>query len=158
MWRYVVAAVLLVFAWKGALIDLSWPPVPATPIVVPTPGPELLVWANPMREVLRKMLLKDRLYLSSFYDALSFVLIRDGKRDSPVVATTDDFVRFHSGSLSAAIDRQDVGKYPGLATAIDRTFLNAIGADARKLTEDDKTKLTAACSTLAYVLRVGDDG
>ena len=158
MWRLAVGAVLLVFAWKGSAIDLSWPPVPSVPVVVPKPGDELLVWAEPLREVLPKMLAKDRRYLCSFYDAMSFVIIRDSKRDEPIIGTTEDFIRFHVGSLRLAIDRQDVGKYDGLAAAIDKTFLNAIGSDSRGLSADDRTKLAAACSTMAYVLKVGGDG
>lgn len=157
MWRFVVAAVLLVFAWKGSTIDLSWPPKPDAPIVVPKPDQALLAWADPLKPVLPKMLLKDRRYLSSLYDAMSFVMLRDSQRANPIIASTDDFIRFHVGTLRLAIDQRDVGKYDGLATAIDQTFLNAIGGDPRALTADDRSKLTAACTTLAYVFKVGGE-
>jgi hypothetical protein len=118
----------------------------------------ILEWAEPLKPILPTMLVKDREYLASFYDALSFVLIRDAGRGTPIVKTTGDFVVFHAGSLQLAIDKGAVGKYPGLGEAIDQTFVNALGADQRALSADDRTKLTAACSVLAYALKVGNDG
>lgn len=153
-----MAAVLLLFAWKGSALTVSWPPAPAATVVVPKPEPVLLEWAEPMRAILPGMLVKDREYLASFYDAMTFILIRDGGRSKPIVDTTDKFVVFHAGSLQMAIDKANVGKYPGLGEAIDQTIVNAIGADVRALSPEDRTKLTAACSVLAYVLKVGNDG
>jgi hypothetical protein len=158
-WRIAVAVVLLVFAWKGSSLKIEWPPAGGgVSVVVPKPEGVILEWAEPLRPILPKMLAKDREYLSNFYDALSFVLIRDSKRPSPIVKTTGDFVVFHAGSLQMAIDKEAVGKYPGLGEAIDQTFVNALGADQRLLSADDRTKLTAACSVLAYALKVGNDG
>jgi hypothetical protein len=158
-WRIAVAVVLLVFAWKGSSLKIEWPPAGGgASVVVPKPEGVILEWAEPLRPILPKMLAKDREYLSNFYDALSFVLIRDSKRASPIVKTTGDFVIFHAGSLQLAIDKEAVGKYPGLGEAIDQTFVNALGADPRLLSADDRTKLTAACSVLAYALKVGNDG
>ena len=156
--RWIVAAVLLFFAWKGSDLSMYWPPAPAKTLKTPKPDAELLQWAAPLKPILPTMLVKDREYLANFYDALSFVLIRDSKRQTPIVKTTGDFVVFHAGSLQAAIDKEAVGKYPGLGEAIDQTFVNALGADQRALSADDRTKLTAACSVLAYVLKVGNDG
>lgn len=153
-----MAAVLLLFAWKGSALTVSWPPAPAATVVVPKPDSVLLEWAEPMRAILPGMLAKDREYLASFYDAMTFILIRDGGRPKPIVDTTDKFVVFHAGSLQMAIDKANVGKYPGLGEAIDQTIVNAIGADVRPLSPEDRTKLTAACSVLAYVLKVGNDG
>lgn len=156
-WRYAVAAILLVFAWKGSSVNLSWPPAPTPAVVIPKPQSVLIEWVEPLKPILPKMLVKDREYLASFYDALSFVLIRDAGRDEPIVRTTSDFVAFHAGSLQLAIDKANVGKYPGLGEAIDLSIINAIGADQRALSAEDRTKLTAACSTLAYAFKVGAD-
>lgn len=156
-WRYVVAALLLVFAWKGSNITIPWPPAPTRNVVIPKPDNVLLEWAQPIKPILRGMLVKDREYLASFYDALSFVLIRDAARERPIVKTTGDFVAFHAGSLQLAIDKANVGKYPGLGEAIDLSIVNAIGADVRPLSDEDRVKLTAACSTLAYAFKVGAD-
>jgi hypothetical protein len=157
MWRYIVAAVLLVFAWQGASIDVPWPPAAGGKNVVPTPAPELLAWAEPLKPILPKMLAKDRKYLSSLYDAMSFVLLRDRERAEPIISTTEKFIQFHSGTLAFAIDRKDVGKYDGLGAAIDQVFLAALGPESRGLTKDDQAKVTAACTTLAYVFRVGGE-
>lgn len=157
-WRYVVAAVLLFFAWRGANVTIPWPPAESPAAVVPKPDGVIMAWAEPLRGVLPKMLPADREYLSRFYDAMSFVLLRDGGRDEPIISTTDKFVVFHAGSLRLAIDKAKVGQYPGLGEAIDQTFVNAIGADARPLSPEDRTKLTAACSVLAYAFKVGGDG
>lgn len=156
-WGVAVGVVLLVFAWKGSSLNVTWPPDNG-PVVLPQPEARLLVWAEPMRAVLPKMLAKDREYLSNFYDAMTFVLMRDTAREKPIVVTTGDFVILHTGSLQMAIDRGAVGKYPGLGEAIDQTIVNAIGADQRPLSADDRTKLTAACGVLSYVLKVGRDG
>jgi hypothetical protein len=158
-WRIAVAVVLLVFAWKGSSLKIEWPPMgPGTAVTIPRPDGVILEWAEPLRPILPKMLAKDREYLANFYDALSFVLIRDADRDPPIVRTTSDFVAFHAGSLQLAIDKAAVGKYPGLAEAIDQTIINALGADQRALSSEDRTKLTAACTVLAYALKVGNDG
>jgi hypothetical protein len=158
-WRFVVAAVLLVFAWKGSALKIEWPPPGGgTTVTIPKPDGVILEWAEPLKPILPTMLVKDREYLANFYDALSFVLIRDAGRESPIVKTTGDFVVFHAGSLQLAIDKAAVGKYPGLGEAIDQTFVNALGADQRALSADDRTKLTAACTVLAYALKVGNDG
>lgn len=153
-----MAAVLLVFAWNGSLVRLPWPPAETPTAVVPKPDQSIMAWAEPLRPVLPRMLPADREYLSRFYDAMSFILIRDGNRDEPILGTTDKFVVFHAGSLKAAIDKAKVGQYPGLGEAIDLTFVNALGADARALSPEDRTKLTAACSVLAYAFKVGGDG
>lgn len=156
-WRYVVAALLLVFAWKGSNITLEWPPAPTPAVVIPRPANVLVEWVAPLKPILSRMLVKDREYLASFYDALSFVLIRDAGREKPIVKTTSDFVAFHAGSLQLAIDKASVGKYPGLGEAIDLSIINALGADARALSDEDRVKLTAVCSTLAYAFKVGAD-
>ena len=154
-WRYAVAALLLVFAWKGSSLTIPWPPSPATNVVIPRPENVLLEWVEPLKPILPKMLVKDREYLASFYDAMSFVLIRDAGRQKPVVKTTSDFVSFHAGSLQLAIDKANVGKYPGLGEAIDLSIVNALGGDARALSDEDRVRLTAVCSTLAYAFKVG---
>lgn len=150
-----MAAVLLVFAWKGSSLTIPWPPAPATNVVIPKPDGILLEWVEPLKPILPKMLVKDREYLASFYDAMSFVLIRDNGRNVPVVKTTSDFVAFHAGSLQLAIDKANVGKYPGLGEAIDLSIVNALGGDVRTLSAEDRVKLTAVCSTLAYAFKVG---
>lgn len=157
-WRYIVAAVLLFFAWKGSSIQMDWPPAPHAVIATPKPEKELLAWAEPLRKILPTMLPADRQYLASFYDALAFVLIRDSKRTDPILKTTEDFAVFHGGSLQAAIDKEKVGIYPGLGDAIDQTFASAVGTDDVKVIDaDTRTRLTAASGVLSWVLTVNHD-
>ncbi len=157
-WRYIVAAVLLFFAWKGSSIQMDWPPAPHTVIATPKPEKELLVWAEPLRKILPTMLPADRQYLANFYDALAFVLIRDSKRTDPILKTTEDFAVFHGGSLQAAIDKEKVGIYPGLGEAIDQTFGTAVGTDDVVVIDADmRTRLTAASGVLSWVLTVNHD-
>jgi len=153
--RLIVAAVLLLFAWKGSELRLEWPPPPpAADVTTPQPSPEVLAYAEPVREYLARMTPKDRIYLSKFYEALAFVMLRDAGRDDPIMTTTDKFVAFHGGSLRSAIDKKDVGKYGDLGAAIDRTFLNAAGADAKSLDADVRQKLVAACGALAWTFGI----
>lgn len=153
--RYIVAVVLLVFAWKGAEVKLQWPPAPQKEVVNPAPGPELLAWAEPLRPILPKMLPADRQYLSALYDAMVYVLMRDGERDNPIVTDTEKFSAFHAGTLRLAIDKASVGKYPGLAEAIDQTFLAAAGAEVRPMDKDTRARLTAACGVLSWTFGMG---
>lgn len=148
-----MAVVLLVFAWKGSSISIEWPPRD-TAVKTPQPAAEMLIWAQPLRKVVPTMLPHDREYLANFYEAMAFVLLRDGEREQPIVATTDDFVRFHSGSLELAIDKASVGKYPGLAEAIDETFVNAAGSDSVAITPALRKRIVAACGVLSWSLRV----
>lgn len=155
--RYVVVAVLLLFAWKGSSIDLSWPPAPVEQIDVQVPDEPLRSWAEPLRPILPKMTPKDRAYLASFYDAMAFVLMRDAVREEPIVGTTGQFAAFHAGSLRLAIDKANVGKYPGLAEAVDQVFVAAGGPEDARLTGDRRTQITAACGVLSWAFSVGRD-
>lgn len=155
--RYILAAVLIVFAWKGSDLSLYWPPATHAEIKTPQPDPELMRWAAPLRGVLPKMLPDDRKYLAAFYDAMAFVIIRDGERELPIIGSTEQFANFHAGSLRLAIDKDKVGKYPGLAEAIDETFVNANGPEVKKIDADTRARLVSACGVLAYSFGIHRD-
>lgn len=155
--RYIVAVVLLLFAWKGSELSTPWPPAPATSVDTPKPSPELLKLAEPLRPILPRMLPKDRTYLASLYDALAYVLIRDGVREKPIVSSTEGFANFHAGTLRLAIDKAKVGQYAGLAEAIDQVYLAALGAEVRELSRADRDKLIAACGLLSWSFGVNRD-
>lgn len=155
--RCIVAVVLLVFAWKGSELSTLWPPTPATTVDTPKPSPELLRLAEPLRPILPRMLPKDRAYLASLYDAMAYVVIRDGERDKPIIASTESFANFHAGTLRLAIDKAKVGQYPGLAEAIDQVFVAALGADVRELSRADRDNLIAACGLLSWSFAVKRD-
>jgi hypothetical protein len=152
--RYIVAAVLLLFAWKGAELKFEWPQPPATKVRAPQPPAERMEWAKPVVEVLPRMTPKDRQYLANFYDAVAFILLRDGDRDTPIVSDTTKFEAFHGGSLRLAIDRKDVGKYPGLGEAIDQVFAAANGPDEVAVSEEVRAKLVAACGVLSWTFSI----
>lgn len=149
-----VAAVLLVFAWKGSELKISWPPAPLSDVRVPKPDPKLLVIAESVGKILPRMTPTDRKYLANFYDAMAFVLLRDGDRESPIISDTDKFVTFHAGSLQLAIDRKDVGKYDGLGAAIDEAFVNAVGSDMVKVDATVRAKLVAASGVLSWTFSI----
>ena len=155
--RFIVAAVLLVFAWKGSELTTIWPPAPLTTVDTPKPSPELLKLAEPLKPILPRMLPKDRQYLATLYDAMVYVLIRDGEREKPIIGSNDQFAAFHAGTLNLAIDKAAVGKYPGLAEAVDNVYVNALGADVRELTVDDRRALIAACGVLSWSFGMGRD-
>lgn len=153
--RFIVAAILLVFAWKGSELTTLWPPAPMKSIDTPKPAPELLKIAEPLRPILPRMLPKDRTYLANLYDAMAYVMLRDGDREKPIVSTTDGFANFHAGTLRLAIDKSSVGKYPGLAEAIDQVFLTAVGPDVKAIDKDTRTRLIAACGVLSWSFGIG---
>lgn len=157
--RHVVAAVLLVFAWRGGEAKIQWPQigVPAATVAAEKPSAEQLAWAADLKPILPKMLPADRAYLSAFYEAVQFVLRQDGERSTPIIGDTDKFTVFHAGSLQLAIQKKNVGKYPGLDKAIDSVFFNAAGADVAALDKATREKLIAASGVLAYVFRVNGE-
>lgn len=152
-----MAAVLLVFAWKGSELTTIWPPAPLTTVDTPKPSPDLLKLAEPLKPILPRMLPKDRQYLATLYDAMAYVLIRDGEREKPIIGSSDQFAAFHAGTLKLAVDKAAVGKYPGLAEAIDNVYVNALGADVRELSVDDRRALIAACGVLSWSFGMGRD-
>jgi hypothetical protein len=154
--RYIVAAVLLIFAWKGAELEVPWPPQNH---VIDGEGPpkELLVWADELRPIVKTMLPKDRIYLENLYDSMAFVVMRDETNAFPVLTDTGKFVNFHAGTLGLAIDRANVGKYPGLGEAIDAVFFKAAGPELKPLDKDVRTKLVAACGVLSWTFGIHRD-
>lgn len=157
--RYIVAGLLILFAWKGNELDMTWPIPPRTDVIAPAPAPELQAWADDARKIASGMLPGDRVYLSHLYDAMAFVLMRDKDRPDPIIITTEDFVAFHAGTLKLAIDKAKVGKYPGLDKAIDKAFLTALGTDEpRTMTDEEKSRLIIACGVLSHTFGIGRDG
>jgi hypothetical protein len=155
--RHIVAAVILFFAWRGGNLSVKWPQLPlpaAAAAVAAKPPADQLAWASEMKAILPKMLPSDRQYLAAFYDATAFVLKQDGERSTPIIADTDKFTVFHAGSLQLAIQKKNVGKYPGLDKAIDSVFFNAVGADVKAIDKATGEKLIAACNVLAHVFRI----
>lgn len=156
--RYIVAAALLFFAWKGATLEFPWPPAGAPAIKSPRPDAATMAWAKEAGAKARTMLHTDRLYLAKLYDAMAFVIRRDGDRSDPIIKSNDEFVSFHAASLRLAIDKESVGKYPGLGEAIDQAFVSAIGTDSVPLDADTRRKLIDACAALSWTFTVGGDG
>ena len=156
--RYVVAAVILLFAWKDSNLSITWPPAHLQSAVAPKPPAEALKLAESLRPLLPKMLPADRAYLSSFYDAVSFVLLQDGQRSQPIITNTEKFAAFHANSLKLAIQKGNVGKYPGLDDAIDQAFFAAAGPEVKDIDADTRSRLIVASSVLSYVLRINGDG
>lgn len=155
--RFVIVVILLLFAWKGSVLDMSWPQTATAERTIPKPTPEVLKFAEPIRKFLPRMTHVDRMYLSSFYDATAFIVYRDSLRTQPLVSDTEKFAAFHAGSLQLAVDRKDVGKYDGLGAAIDEVFVSAIGAEVKPLTQETRDKLVAVCGVLAWSFGIHSD-
>lgn len=155
--RYLVAAVLLFFAWKDANVSVLWPPAQVEIAPSEKPSAEKLAWAKQLRGKVAGMLPKDRIYLASFYDAVLFVLAQDGRRAQPLVSNTEKFAAFHANSLQLAIEKGNVGKYPGLDDAIDAVFFSAAGPDVKEVDAATRTQLSDAAAVLAWVFRIRAD-
>lgn len=153
--RWILAAVILFFTWKGSISDIHWPPLEQVAgIRCPQPPAENLRWAAPLKAKLSRMTPGDRNYLANFYDALGFVVARDGDQTKPVITDTGRFEAFHGGSLRLAVDRDDVGKYDGLGEAIDQTIANALGDDAKTMDAATRQKVVDACAVLAWTFTI----
>jgi hypothetical protein len=155
--RYIVAGVLLAFAWKGGSLDVKWPQFPQKAVVAAKPSDDQIKWSADLKAIVPKMLPQDREYLASFYDAMQFVLKQDGERSTPIIGDTDKFTVFHAGSLQLAIEKKNVGKYPGLDKAIDAVFFSAAGADTVAVDAAKRQQLMDACGVLRWRFKVGGD-
>lgn len=155
--RYIVAALLLLFAWKGSVLDIKWPQPPSVVIDGPAPPKEARAWTENLTPLVARMLPADRMYLSNLYDAMRFVIDRDGKREDPIILTNDNFASFHSGTLALAIDKGSVGKYPELDARIDEVFFSALGAEIRTLSSQDRERLQNACAALSWAFGIHRD-
>lgn len=152
--RYIVAGALLAFAWKGGSLDVKWPLPPQTAVVAEKPAAEQIKWAGDLKSILPRMLPADREYLANFYDAMEYVLKQDGERSTPIIGDTDKFAQFHAGSLNLAIQKKNVGKYPGLDKAIDAVFFAAAGADTATVDAAKRQQLMDACGVLKWCFKV----
>lgn len=155
-WRFVVASVLVWFSWQGATLPLNWPPT-AVEVVTPPPSDEAREWVADVK--VADILPKDRIYLAGFYSAIGYVMARDEDLDPQIVTTNEKFSHLHAGSLRFAIDRKEVGKYPGLGAAIDEVFAEAAGEDVAPMTDDMRERIIDACDALAWKFEInGEDG
>lgn len=155
--RFLVAAVILYFAWSGGTLAVPWPQKSMPQAVARQPTTDQMKWAEPLAALLPKMLPQDRQYLSDFYTAMHFVVQQDGGRSKPIIGTTDAFVVLQAGSLNLAIEKAAVGKYPGLDDAIDQVFFAAAGAEPRTIDPATREQLLAGCAVLAKAFRVNGE-
>jgi hypothetical protein len=156
-WRFVVAAALVWFAWKGNVLEFDWPfDVPDTAEAeVEKPDERALEYVSGVE--VDEILYTDRLYLSSFYSSMAFVLERDATLTPPVITSNEAFAELHAGSLRFAIDADEVGKYPKLGRQIDAAFAEAVGEDISPMTDDMRDKLVMVCQALAWRFDMGED-
>jgi hypothetical protein len=152
--RYIVAGALLAFAWRGGSLDVKWPLLPQTTVVAGKPADDQIKWAGELKTILPRMLPADREYLSNFYDAMEYILKQDGERSTPIIGDTEKFTVFHAGSLNLAIQKKNVGKYPGLDKAIDAVFFSAAGADTAMVDAVKRQQLMDACGVLRWSFKV----
>ena len=127
-----IVAVVLLFVWRDRIDSLVHPrDVPAVVAVAPDAEGRALTSSIKADGILPV----DRDYYGRFFDSLDWVIGNDGDHDSPIVDTNEKLRRFIAGSLDAAIEKQMVGKYPGLGESLDRAFaLAASGVDVSTLT------------------------
>lgn len=157
-WRAVAVGLLLAFAWRGELRQIKWPPASKPEVaVIEKPDDEALAWVAGIN--VDGMTPKDRLYCAGFYTALAFILGNDSGTKSPaIIDTTPKFSAFHAGSLQLAIDKGDVGRYPGLGSSIDRAFFAAAGDDDEKsMPADVKARFIRCCKALAWRFTIHAD-
>ena len=133
--RNVVVAVILLFAWRGH-IDKLVHPTDVPKVVDVVVDPTAKAWVDGVK--VDGILPADRDYYARYFDALGWILVKDGERDSSMLDTNEKLRRFNAGSLDAAIEKASVGKYPGLGESLDRAFaLACAGADPAVLSDPD---------------------
>ena len=156
-WRFVVAAALVWFAWKGNVLEFDWPlDVPDTVEVdIEKPDERGLEIVSGVE--VDDIIYTDRLYLSSFYSSMAFVLERDATLNPPVITSNEAFAELHAGSLRFAIDADEVGKYPKLGRQIDAAFSEAVGDDVAPMTDEMRDTLVMVCDGLSWRFDMGED-
>lgn len=150
-----MSAVLLYFAWGGSSIKLEWPVPGSIDAVAPTAKEQK--WLEQLTPVVPKLLPSDRIYLSALYDAMAGVIERDGRRDDPVISTTEKFAFFHKQTLGFAINKKDVGKVDGLGEAIDSVFVEAAGAEISPMTGQKRIEIENACNAISWSFRINGE-
>lgn len=133
-------AVVLWFVWKDRIDSLVHPrDVPSAPVVAPDAAAKAWVAGVDVNGILPA----DRDYYARFFDAIDFTLGNDGDHDTPILDTNEKLRRYMIGSLDMAIEKKAVGKYPGLADALDKAFaLAASGVDPATLTTPEAIQKT----------------
>lgn len=131
----IIVAVVLLFVWRDRLDSIVHPrDVPSVAVAVP--DAEAKAWTSGIKAA--GILPVDRDYYGRFFDSLDWVIGNDGEHDAPLIDTNEKLRRFIAGSLDAAIEKQMVGKYPGLGESLDRAFaLAASGVDVSTLTSPE---------------------
>lgn len=156
-WRFLVAGALVWFAWQGNVMDFDWPfDVPAN-VEVDEEKPDERALELTSGVKVEDVLYTDRMYLSSFYAAMAFVLERDADLTPPVITSNEAFAELHAGSLRFAIDADDVGRYPQVARQIDASFAEAAGDDIAPMTDKMREALVLVCRGLAWRFDMGTD-
>ena len=90
---------------------------------------------------------EDRAHIAGIYTGLVTVLKRDSTKLPLRIATTEQWADLQANTLQLAIETP--GVYPGLDTAIEAVFAQAIGTDdVMSVTADVQQKLIAACETI----------
>lgn len=133
----------------GVLLALSFfipadallKPVPVTPPVTPA----VPTVTNPaIVAVLTSATDADRANIVGIYTGLKTVLTRD---NGQLVDNTERFSVLQANTLKLAVEQ--VGKYPGLDTAIEAVFAAAVGTDdVVSVTPELVGKLVKACEVI----------
>lgn len=137
-----LAAVVLILAGLVAL----WRPELPSANSIPAPADEATRAAVlPIRASLAR---RDDRRLARFYLALADVVRRDRGR---VIATTADLRELNRRAGLLAFQKTElVGKYPGLAEAIDGALAELVGLDDVPLDEAKRTRAIAALEAIAW--------
>lgn len=136
------------FSFKGAKLDVSWPPASSKTLRAGMPEYGVRKIASIVRS--HDIGPHDRIYLSHFYDALAHVIQMDGRKSEPQITTMDGFSELHNSSLAAALDRDHVGIYPNLMDCVWQVIFKLVGVLNVRIDAEARERLVTACSALAW--------
>lgn len=136
------------FSYKGARLDVSWPPASTTKIRAAVPDYDIRRVTSVVRP--HEIAPHDRVYLAHFYDALAYVVENDGRKHSPQIETVDGFAELHNSSLAAAVDRDHVGIYHSLMDDVWQAIFEIAGVEDVTVNAAMRERLVTACSALAW--------
>jgi hypothetical protein len=95
---------------------------------------------------------EDKGRVASIYDGVRVVLSRDVEKNLNRINTTEKWAELQSRTLELAVDQ--VGKYPGLDTAIEDVFMRVVGSDdVLPVNPETHQKLLKACEIIANSAR-----
>jgi hypothetical protein len=150
------AASLIVAAAYGSfhLPSFSgWVNLPAVPVTVPTPSPELLKLVEPVARALAGASSADRATWAAVWSKAAMVIDAEGKTNTPVFTDVPALRVLTITALEIGWRRiagKAPGSLPGLREAVEAALSSVLGSDAVPVTDAMRASYAQVCQAIAW--------